>query len=79
MEEDHKNEGYGSIVLVTRKNIQRKTRKYERTEKKKILRKNSHCVFLWMGRIRKIFFAKMVYHDLPVENKKNKGKNHHKK
>lgn len=35
MEEDHKNEGYGSIVLVTRKNIQRKTRKYERTEKKK--------------------------------------------
>lgn len=44
--EDHKNEGYGSIVLVTRKNIQRKTRKYERTEKKKSLRKNSHCVFL---------------------------------
>lgn len=46
MEEDHKNEGYGSIVLVTRKNIQQKTRKYERTEKKKSLRKNSHCLFV---------------------------------
>lgn len=55
MEEDHKNEGYRSIVLVTRKNIRKNKRMKERRKEKS---KEKLALFLfcqWNISIEKIF------------------------